>query len=236
MSQENVLPQEAMEATHELICVTIKDALNAKAVPLTRVDFAQDLVRTFEKQKKWSPKQEWWARFIYAEALGILEYDPSKKKKSSVDVGNFDGVYALFKEAKKHLKYPKIVLQTEKNEPVILKMAGNKSKMPDVVNITDDQPFGENKWFGRVMPTGEWVQNTKIPEEELSEVGSILRKLSKNPIKTAKEYAVLTGNCCFCNTPLSDPHSTAVGFGPVCAKHFGLYDEWKNADPVFKDK
>src|SRR6185436_1560785 len=31
-----------------------------------------------------------------------------------------------------------------------------------------------------------------------------------------------TGNCSFCARDLTDPRSTSVGYGPICAQHFGL--------------
>lgn len=41
---------------------------------------------------------------------------------------------------------------------------------------------------------------------------------------TAKEgdTVTVTGHCCFCSLPLTDERSTAVGYGKVCADHFGL--------------
>lgn len=38
----------------------------------------------------------------------------------------------------------------------------------------------------------------------------------------AKEYARLFGRCCFCNRGLIDERSTEVGYGPSCAKAYGL--------------
>lgn len=35
-------------------------------------------------------------------------------------------------------------------------------------------------------------------------------------------HGKMTGKCCFCNSPLIDQKSTDVGYGPVCAKHYGL--------------
>lgn len=38
----------------------------------------------------------------------------------------------------------------------------------------------------------------------------------------AKHFAQLVGRCVFCSTAIDTPESTAVGYGPVCAKKYGL--------------
>lgn len=38
----------------------------------------------------------------------------------------------------------------------------------------------------------------------------------------AKAFAQLAGRCVFCSTPIDTPESTAVGYGPVCARKRGL--------------
>ena len=35
-------------------------------------------------------------------------------------------------------------------------------------------------------------------------------------------YPTASGRCCFCHQSLDDERSTARGYGPVCAEHFGL--------------
>lgn len=46
--------------------------------------------------------------------------------------------------------------------------------------------------------------------------------VAKDPVKAAKDFAVLTGRCSFCGLVLTDAGSVEVGYGPVCAKHWGL--------------
>jgi hypothetical protein len=46
--------------------------------------------------------------------------------------------------------------------------------------------------------------------------------VAKDPTTAAKEYAVLMGLCSFCNKALTDAGSVACGYGPICAKHWGL--------------
>lgn len=180
--------------------------------------FVQSLIDQFKKKGYLSEKQEYWLRVHYDRALGLLS-KPEPKKEA---VGSFSGVYALFKKAKQHLKYPKIVLALASGAPVVLKLSGQGSKVPNTVNVTDDQPFGQNKWYGRISEQGEFTESSRIAEQEMNEVARLMRKLSENPAEVAAKYGHLTGNCCFCNKKLTDEKSTSVGYGPVCAQHYGL--------------
>jgi hypothetical protein len=61
-------------------------------------------------------------------------------------------------------------------------------------------------------------------------VQDVLTRLAADPAKVASELGHLTGHCIFCETPLNDPRSTAVGYGPICAKKFHLpWDAAKDA-------
>ena len=53
-------------------------------------------------------------------------------------------------------------------------------------------------------------------------IAARLREFADDPARVAGEHGRLTGNCCFCHHTLEDARSTAVGYGPVCASHYGL--------------
>jgi hypothetical protein len=68
-----------------------------------------------------------------------------------------------------------------------------------------------------------------------------LQALAKDPAKVASEHGRLTGNCCFCNHRIghgdkdksaSSERSRNAGYGPDCAKKYGLYEDWKRAAAV----
>lgn len=142
-------------------------------------------------------------------------------------VGDFSGVYALFQKARQHLKFPKVILQTKAGHVLKVYISGPRSAQPDTLNVTDGAKYTENNiWFGRVGKDGTWVPSFKAPKERLKDAEDILKRLGANPEKVAAEYGKLTGNCCFCSRTLDDARSTAVGYGPVCAKNFGL--KWGN--------
>lgn len=52
-----------------------------------------------------------------------------------------------------------------------------------------------------------------------------LLNIAKDPARAAKEYAALMCRYSFCGLQLTDAGSVEVGYGPVCAKHWGLKHE-----------
>lgn len=84
--------------------------------------------------------------------------------------------------------------------------------------VTDGEPFGFNKYFGRIDERGTFHTTPAASGSVINLVG----RLGADPVTVAGEYGRLTGNCCFCGLKLTDARSTAVGYGPVCADKFGL--------------
>ena len=86
------------------------------------------------------------------------------------------------------------------------------------LSVTDGGPYGENVYYGRVETDGGY-QASRSADDGIT---AVLRKFSANPVSVAAAYGRLTGNCCFCRKTLTDQRSTSVGYGPVCAVHYGL--------------
>lgn len=190
--------------------------------------FAQSLVDQWNKHNRLSDKQIPWVTKLVARA------ERKDLPAETTDVGTFKGVLDLFKTASQHLKYPKITVVVHDQE-VQLSVAGPNAKAPGTVNVTDGKPFGQNQWFGRVHPDGKWERGHKVDDEQAEEIKTLLQEFSEHPAETAGKYGKLTGRCCFCNSGLTDEHSTGVGFGPVCAKNYGLTAQWKAASNLLKE-
>lgn len=142
--------------------------------------------------------------------------NPSPRRES-VDLGDFARIVQLLVTAAAHMKYPKIRLSVG-DQPVVLSLAGQRSKRPGTINVTDGGRYGENKWFGRIEKDG-----SLSPGRELTEpVTDLLKAFANDPEGIASAYGKLTGNCCFCARELTDKRSTDVGYGPICADHYGL--------------
>jgi hypothetical protein len=134
---------------------------------------------------------------------------------------NASAIYSLFETAISHdLKFPKIRLRAADGQTVVLKLNGARSKYEGSICVANDAAYGasDNKYFGRIERNGAWIPG----RDACSVILALLDELAANPAETAAKYGKLTGNCCFCSTPLKDARSTAVGYGPICAEHFGL--------------
>lgn len=128
-------------------------------------------------------------------------------------------IYSLFDTAiASRLKYPEIHLQTPNGKPIEIRRAGSKSRYVGQLLITDGRPYGQNAYYGRIDQNGMFQAGRETNPELLP----LLDKLADNPAQVAGEYGRLTGRCSFCNLALTDEESTAVGYGPICAKHYGL--------------
>jgi len=187
-------------------------------------NFASDLLASYAKHNRLSPKQEPWVAVLIAR----VENPTAKPPARQVNVGTFTGVVELFNQAKAHLKFPKIVLVCE-GQKVILSVAGDRSKTPGSINITGEGQFPNRQWFGRVDASGAWEPSRSTTPAMLAALETLLSALAADPARVAREHGRLTGQCCFCNLPLKDERSTAAGYGPVCAKHYGLESQWKEA-------
>jgi hypothetical protein len=160
-------------------------------------------------------------------------------KPAAKAVGDLSGILALFAKAKQTLKFPAIVVGV----PVLLpngewerdgegnlvfsgaslriNVAGERAKVPGSLTVLDADKNGNNRrdWLGRILTDGTFEPGFKGNGPS---VIKRLREFAADPAKVAGEDGRLHGRCSFCRLPLKDERSTAVGYGPICAKHFGL--------------
>jgi hypothetical protein len=132
-------------------------------------------------------------------------------------VGDLSALIAMFDRARRHLRFPKIVMDGFR-----VGVAGPRAKQPGSLTITaaEKNDQGERAWFGRVTLAGEFQPARDVPNT--AAIGDKLRALAADPARVAAEHGRLHGACCFCNIPLRDERSTAMGYGPDCADNFGL--------------
>jgi hypothetical protein len=137
-----------------------------------------------------------------------------------VGVGDLSRIVAMFARAARHLRFPAIVLDGFR-----VSIAGARAAQPGSLTVTGvDAVFNsyrgraERPWFGRVSTAGEFQPGRNAPDL----LADKLRRFAADPAGEAAAYGRLHGRCCFCNHPLRDERSTAVGYGPDCADHYGL--------------
>lgn len=159
---------------------------------------------------------------VAAAIVGVF-FDRRRREQSKpTNIGSFEEVITLMQRGSTKLRFPKIRLQTEDGQKVVLSVAGAKSKAPGTVNVTDGGSFEDGTWFGRVAPDGKWSPSGRVPPATQASVTTLLTALAQDAAGTAAKYGKITGQCCFCSKPLNDARSTAVGYGKTCAANYGL--------------
>ena len=155
-------------------------------------------------------------------------------------MANLIAIFELFNTAiTSKLQYPKIRLQYEGMNgrvfPVVIKRNGAKSKTPGDLAVSNGAEFNsqDNIYYGRISQDGKWFANSRC-QGNVFAVQGLLERLANDPVGVATEYGKLTGNCCFCDKKLTDPQSTAVGYGPICADNWGL--PWGKTDMKASNK
>jgi len=190
----------------------LQDAINAGKVAERDTDFAADLIAKGRAYGP-SPKQLEWIVKLTNRANGTEVRQPSRP---TVEVGDMGGIVAMFESAKKHLKFPAIVLAMKEDCILRLRPAGERAAFPGSINVLDHDT---KAWLGRVHLDGRY-EASRAADGRALEVTKYLRRFAAEPEVVAKESATLTGACCYCHRPLKDERSTKVGYGPVCAKSF----------------
>lgn len=175
-------------------------------------EFATSLLRGVAKYGSPTVKQAHWLAVLADRAVNGTPVKPA-----AVEIGDLGRVVELFGKAARHLKHPAIVLDGG-GIAYRLSVAGPTAKYPGSINVTSLGGFAERSWYGRIFSDGRYEPSHAAP----AGVERHLRRFAADPVGVAGEHGKLTGACCFCNRRLDDERSTAVGYGPVCADHFGL--------------
>ena len=175
-------------------------------VPKSSIHFTTSIANA----KNASPKQLQYVKSIVNEILADAD-----KKPEFNDTALFD----MFTRALQKLKYPKITLRTGKtNARVQLSCSRN---YPDTIYVSE---HGYNSiQYGKIQRGSGCITFRSQEGRALaSELIELLNEFCENPEAVALKYSKLTHSCCYCSLPLDTPESLAVGYGPVCAKHYGL--------------
>jgi len=199
-----------MEATVALD--TLSAALTAGTVPSRDTVFATSLVTQAKAKGTLSGSQWKWVVTLAERVLA-----PAPEAATTV-VADMSAVYAMFETAKAHLKYPKVVLHVEGCPVLKLYLSGNRSRVPNVVNVVDAEC---DAWYGRVYSDGKWDQGGDSADR-LKLVAKALTEFAADPEGVAAKSGHMSGNCCFCNRSLKDDRSLSMGYGPTCAKKYNL--------------
>ena len=193
------------------------EALRQSASKLSGRDaeFASSLIRQYDSRAHLSERQWPWVATLTQRAQ-----TPSEPAAPKPQVGAMDGLIALFDTAiANKLKHPKIRFDVD-GETVVLALAGERSSHAGQINVTSPGSFESRDWYGRIDRKGEFTRSRRSPGPDA--LVAALSALAENPSKAGAAHGKRTGNCCFCAIELTDHRSIDVGYGPVCAKRWGL--------------
>jgi hypothetical protein len=123
---------------------------------------------------------------------------------------------ATFLQAAKDrgLKFPKARFLAPGGGELRLSVAGDGSRYPGAIQVKLN-----DEWIGRIGIDGV-VSGGRLAGE--SAILGALTTIAADPAKAASAYGALMGRCSFCEKTLTDEGSVEVGYGPICAKKFGL--------------
>jgi hypothetical protein len=139
---------------------------------------------------------------------------PAAAKPVALPIGvDLSKVVAFIDRAKAHLKFPKLRFLSSTNQEITLSVAGAQSNYPGTIQV---KVAGE--WIGRVDETGSATRRLA----ENADLVATLQVIALDPAAAAKKYAQLFGSCSFCGKELTDAGSVELGYGAICARHYGL--------------
>lgn len=131
--------------------------------------------------------------------------------------GSMQRIVQLFAAAAVHgLRFPKIRLQRGEWKISIYPASGIARRGSFYVKARSRT--GRSLYCGRITPSGDFISTDNCPLDVLQALGDF----SNDPAQVARTYGHATGSCCFCGHELTDGRSVAMGYGPICADHFGL--------------
>lgn len=196
------------------------DTAGLKAMVLNSLKGTNTQINDFEHNMYTVAKSEAIEPRLCGIAAYILEaYRRSLIPKLEVTQLNAAGlprILAMFKTASEKLKHPSVRLADDAGHYMVLSLAGAKSKNPGCIYVKGER--GSDAYFGKITPEGKFFPVRTCP----ASVEPQLKEFAANPEEVAAKYGKLTGCCSFCGRSLTDERSTDVGYGPVCAKKFGL--------------
>ena len=169
--------------------------------------FIPSVQEQFNKKGALSDKQ--WA---------IVERIVTARCETPINFANeeVEALYNFFFTARESIKYPKITITMDNGETLRIKMSGERSKQPDILQLEV-----AGAWVGRILPDGRL---DKARSADWETVASWLSDLLADTPEFVASHGKSTGNCVFCHKPLTDDRSVANGYGKKCASNYGL--EW----------
>ena len=171
---------------------------------MTGNSFAASLVRQYVVRGRLSERQWPWVHKLAMETVS---------PPAPVGTGpNCLAIVTLFSVASSNgMKRPRISFPQAK-----FSLAGKLSRHAGCIHVSRGSYPG--KYFGRIEQTGQFVPGRDVADLDMA----FLSAFAADPIGYAQANGKESGSCRFCNLPLTTTESVSVGYGPICAGHWGL--------------
>ena len=181
-------------------------------------EFANSLVERVNGGRALSDSQYAAIDSMMAKCAAKRKTREDARKAEAEAAPRFANLAEHFLTAAESLKWPKMRLATEAGDKIVLSRAGERSRNPGHINVTDGGPYGDNRYYGRIDPEGRAYLRANIPAEIEAELVAI----NDDPDAAIKVTGLRTGQCCLCGRELTNPDSIANGIGPICADKWGF--------------
>lgn len=180
--------------------------------------FALSLLRSATGGKSLSAKQWPWVKKL------IDRIDqPAGSETGPRNLGDQTALRALFAKAGDKIKFPHLLLSRPGDgytDTFKLWIAGARAAEPGAFSIVTTSASRE--WIGRICNDGTWKPAHSRTEAEYDAIGGFLSELLASPQAFLSANGKAAGACCYCGTELTDNRSVVAGYGPTCAKKWGL--------------
>ena len=234
------------KSPHHDLLVALANAI--PHLPENDKAFAMSLQQGHNKYNGWSDKQAIWAEKMVQKVVTpvaktaaqvsaeqhaalMASWKASDATKVKV-IGDLAKMSEMMAKAGTHLKKPSVLLHIEGGGfgPLPKKVKVKQSSQEGAFIVTSDGT--PSLYYGKISPEGIWMPKPSLNEGVKSALAAVLKEFAANPVKVAAHYGHLHGKCCFCNKGLTDPKSTLVGYGPICATHYSL--PWGDTPALLK--
>jgi len=174
----------------------------------------------------------WWVAGHGVYHPSEVECSESKAAKKSkpfegVEIARFRDVEELlahFETAGKKLKFPTLSIPT-KLGTLVITVATSQSTTPGGLILRLKGAYGK-KYLGWIDKDGSVYVGPSANRTNLLELMPLIGVLVADTKTAIHQIGRQSGYCCYCDSQLTDPPSLLAGFGPVCAKNWGLKDVW----------
>lgn len=187
--------------------------------------FADSLLVQAQRGKIWSERQ-----ITAAEAMMFkIEANKAEKALAAAEQAQQAGspvavtrsypqLARTFLAAAESLKWPKLRLETTEGRPVMLSLAGPRSRNAGHINVTDGGGYGSGTFYGTITPSGESKLNNRVTPDILA----VLAAYDTDPAAEGKVQGTRTGRCMCCGRELTNAISVELGIGPICRDNWGI--------------